>query len=92
MYKHRIDLRRIKTSETEPHIKGGQGTISIGTIIPLEVPTRTPEQLPTNILEAKVAIKQFEWDREDVEHSAKFFKVDFVVKNWACAVFLMCPH
>lgn len=75
MSEHRIDPKRIKTTGTEPLARGGQGAIVLGIMIPLEeVATWKPEQLPTTVLEMKLAIKMLEWDREDIEESTKFFK------------------
>ncbi|KIO33583.1 hypothetical protein M407DRAFT_17546 [Tulasnella calospora MUT 4182] len=58
-----------------PRAKGGQGTVFVGTLIPPEeVPSWIPEQLLKELLVANYAIKKLEWDREDAEESAKFFK------------------
>ncbi|KIO25962.1 hypothetical protein M407DRAFT_24712 [Tulasnella calospora MUT 4182] len=71
----RIDRNRVKMVEPEPRAKGGQATISVGTIIlPEEAATWIPEQLLTKLLGLQVAIKKFEWDCADVEQSARFFK------------------
>ena len=72
----RIDSCRIKTPDTGPHAKGGQGSIAIGIVISLEeVATWDPEQLPARLLEEKLAIKKLDWDRKDAEKSTKFFNV-----------------
>ncbi|KIO32435.1 hypothetical protein M407DRAFT_18742, partial [Tulasnella calospora MUT 4182] len=72
---HRINPRTIKMTETAPHAEGGQGIIMIGTIIPHEdIETSIPEQLVGNVPEMKLAIKKLEWDRADVEETAKLFK------------------
>lgn len=76
MSEHRIDPRTVKTTDTEPHAKGGQGTIVVGTmILPEQVATWVPEQFLKTFLERKFAIKKLNWDREDAEVSAKFFNV-----------------
>lgn len=73
----RIDPNRIKMTEPKPRARGGQASISIGTLIPHEeVATWLPEQLLKSVLELNLAIKKLEWDREDVEQSAKSFKVE----------------
>ncbi|KIO18718.1 hypothetical protein M407DRAFT_31626 [Tulasnella calospora MUT 4182] len=71
----RIDRSRVKMIEPEHRAKGGQATISVGTIIlPEEAATWIPEQLLTKLLGLQVAIKKFEWDCADAEQSGRFFK------------------
>lgn len=74
-------------AENEPRAKGGQGTISIGSIIPPEeLPRWVSEEFLQKVLELKLAIKKFEWDRADVEKSAKCFKVEFLSNATQVAV------
>lgn len=76
MSEHRIEPERIKTIDSGPKAKGGQGTVVIGTIIPPEgILTWIPKQLFEQILNLGYAIKKLEWDRKDAEESIKFFKV-----------------
>lgn len=75
MSRHRIDPRTVKTVKAKPSVKGGQGTVTPGTIIRSEeVLAWRPEQLLKQFLEMKLAIKMLEWNREN-EASANFFKV-----------------
>lgn len=74
--RYRIDRNRIKTTDGGPKVKGGQGTVVIGTIIrPEEIPAWIPEQFVKKFFESKYAIKILEWEHEDAEKSVKFFKV-----------------
>lgn len=68
MSDRRIDPKTIKTTETEPRARGGQGTISVGAIV-------LPEQIPDWDPEKLLAIKKLDWNLKDAESSAKFFKV-----------------
>lgn len=71
---YRVDPERIKTADSGPKAKGGQGTVVIGTLIPSgEVPIC--EQLQEKLLETNYAIKKLAWNRENAEESVKFFKV-----------------
>lgn len=76
MSKHRIDPRRIKTINSGPKTKGGQGTVVVGTLIPPEeIQAWLPEQLLQKLLEAQYAIKMLNLSREDAEEFMKSFKV-----------------
>ena len=66
----RLDPKIIKTNDTGPIAKGGQGTVMLGTV---QIPEQLKELLP--ISELKVAVKKLEWEREDPEMSTRFFKV-----------------
>ena len=80
MSSRRLDRERIKIIETEPRAEGGQGIIVAGTMIhPEEIATWVPENFLKEFLEWKLAIKKLQWNSEDAEASAKFFKVN-------------CPH
>lgn len=73
---HRIDPSRIKTNNTKPRAKGGQGVVIVATLLPA-AGAATPEP------EKMVAVKKLEWKSEDAERSIKFFKVLF------CAPYLL---
>lgn len=64
----RINRTTIKMEETSPGIEGGQGIVVIGTL-------SLPDALKDILAEVKVAVKKLEWNRDDVEESAKFLKV-----------------
>lgn len=86
----RIDPTRIKMTEPKPRARGGQASISIGTLIPREeVATWLPEQLLKSVLDLNLAVKKFEWDREDVEESAKSFKVEPLLTTTTQVAFLI---
>lgn len=73
---YRIESERIKTIDNGPKAKGGQGTVVIGTIIPLEgILTWIPKQLYEQMINLPYAIKKLEWDYKDAEESVKLFKV-----------------
>ena len=73
---HQMDPTTIKIADSKPCARGGQGTIVVGTMIPPEkVPTWIPEDFLKWFFEMKLAIKKYEWNREDTEASAKFLNV-----------------
>ena len=64
----RIDPTKIKIIEAQTGKRGGQGVVVVGTLSPSEaMDDKSPE--------LKVAVKKLEWQRDDAEESAKFFKV-----------------
>ncbi|KAG8930655.1 hypothetical protein FRC00_001036 [Tulasnella sp. 408] len=69
-------------SGTEPHAKGGEGVIVVGTVIP-------PQEFLTWLPEIKVAVKQLTWNRNDIGESTKFFKVELTFRS-AVAILLIC--
>lgn len=68
MSHYRVDPTRIKTTDTVPCIKGGQGIVVIGTLVPSEA---SNQLLP----ELRGAVKKLYWRHDDAEESTKFFKV-----------------
>ncbi|KIO27789.1 hypothetical protein M407DRAFT_22963 [Tulasnella calospora MUT 4182] len=64
---YRIDPFRIKSRDTGPRARGGQGLVILATLVPAEG-SATPAS------EQVVAVKQLEWDREDSDNSARFFR------------------
>lgn len=68
MSSYRIPISNIRRTETTPRAKGGQGSIIVANLIPADgsVVSRS---------EQVVAVKIFEFDREDAKESTKFFKV-----------------
>lgn len=68
MSRYRINPVRLQMTQTVPHAKGGQGTITFGTLLP-------PESSNEPLAEQIVAVKKLEWTHDSPEESTKFFKV-----------------
>lgn len=68
MSDYKIDPGRLKITEHARRARGAQGTVIVATLVPAEgTMAASSEQM--------VAVKMLEWERGDVERSAKFFKV-----------------
>lgn len=88
MSSYRIDRTIIKMIESGPSIKGGQGTVLIGTIMsPGEaIPERLSKELPN----ANYAVKKLQLNLADLDESVKRFKVRLSVLSYAvCTVLIV---
>lgn len=89
----RIHEDMIKITDAEPRAKGGQATVTIGTVTAPEklrtlisdevlmklvhTNTEISEKCAEEAYQSKLAIKKFKWGRTDGEQPAKSFKVKF---------------